>query len=417
VKILLLHQYFLGKNESGGSRWNEITRVWAEQGHEITVLAGMVHYTTGTKSEEYKGKFFYEETLEDGVEVVRSHVSEAYNLNFLGRLWAYFSFAFSATLAGFFKTKGKYDIIVATSPSLFIGIPALILSYFKRTPFLFEIRDLWPESAIDTGVLKNKWIIKFAYWFEGYVYQKAAKINVLTPAFRQNLIERKGINPAKICFIPNASDFSLSEELLASFDAKQFRQELGLTDKFVIVYVGAHGIANHLIQVVETAELLKDTNVHFLMIGDGMERKGLIEEVKKRKLINIDFIASVPKKEVFKYILASDMGTSVLKKVETFKTIYSNKTFDYMSCKKPILMAIDGISRELLEEAQAGSYVEQENPEDFAAKIKLYINDLDRVKQEGDNGYWFAKKNFDRGVLAQQYIDILTEIVKKGKGV
>jgi glycosyltransferase involved in cell wall biosynthesis len=413
LKILLIHQYYLGQNEAGGSRWNEITRMWAEQGHEITVLAGMVHYAKGLKDERYKGKFFFEETPHPQIRVIRSHVSEAYNRNFLGRLWAYFSFAFSCTLAGFFKARNSYDIIVATSPPLFIGIPTYVISLFKRVPYLFEIRDLWPESAIDTGVLKNKTIIKFAYWFEDFIYKKAAKINVLTPAFRQTLIDKKGVEPSKISFIPNAADFSLSEELLRDFDSKAFRKSLNLEDKFVITYVGAHGVANHLIQVVETAEILKDTPVHFLMIGDGMQRQELIEEVQKRGLSNIDFIASVPKREVFKYILASDMGTSVLKKVDTFKTVYSNKTFDYMSCQKPILMAIDGVSRELVEEAQAGIFVEPENPADFAEKIRAYINNSERIQQEGINGYNFAKLNFDREALAKQYIQVLQELSNK----
>jgi glycosyltransferase involved in cell wall biosynthesis len=413
LKILLLHQYYLGQNEAGGSRWNEMTRMWAEQGHEITWLAGMVHYTTGVKEERFKGRFFYEETPHPRIRLIRSHVSEAYNRNFLGRLWAYFSFAFSGTLAGLFKANDKYDIIIATSPPLFIGIPTYIISLFKRVPYLFEIRDLWPESAIDTGVLKNKLIIKFAYWFEGFVYRKAAKINVLTPAFRQALIDQKGVAHEKIAFIPNAADFSLSEELLNEFDAKAFKKSLNLDDKFIITYVGAHGVANHLIQVVETAELLKGTKVHFLMIGDGMQRQELIEESQKRGLKNIDFIASVPKKEVFKYILASDMGTSVLKKVDTFKTVYSNKTFDYMSCKKPILMAIDGVSRELVEEAQAGIFVEPENHKDFAEKIKMYLNDPQRIEQEGLNGYNFAKMNFDREVLAKQYMEILKDVANR----
>ena len=203
----------------------------------------------------------------------------------------------------------------------------------------------------------------------------------------------------------------MSDELLQNFDSKQFKADLGLKNKFVITYVGAHGMANHLIQVVETAEILKDTNVHFLMIGDGMQRQDLITEASKRGLTNIQFLPSVSKKEVFKYILASDMGTSVLKKVDTFKTVYSNKTFDYMSCKKPILMAIDGISRELLEVAQAGTYVEQENPADFANKIKMYLSDPERLSREGENGYYFAKKNFDRDVLARQYSQILEQII------
>ncbi len=410
MRIILIHQYYLEKNDAGGSRWNEMTRMWANEGHEITVLAGMVHYSTGKKAERYGGKYFFEENIEENIKVIRCHVSEAYNVNFIGRLWAYFSFVFSSIWAGLFKANGKYDIIIVTSPPLFVGITAYVLSIFKKVPFVFEIRDLWPESAIDTGVLQNKVIIKMAYWFENFIYKKAKLINVLTPAFRKALIEKKKVPANKIIFIPNAADFSLSDELMETFDSKQFRIEKNLDDKFVITYVGAHGVANHLTQIIQTAELLKDTNVLFLLIGDGMEKEMLKIETEKRKLKNIQFIDSVPKSEVFKYILASEMGASVLKKVDTFKTVYSNKTFDYMACKKPILMAIDGVSKELVERANAGIYVEPENPVDFAEKVKYYLNNPKLIRKHGENGYSFAKKNFDRLVLAKQYLENILNI-------
>lgn len=410
MRILLIHQYYLEKDDAGGSRWNEMTRMWADQGHEITVLAGMVHYATGKKDEKYKGKYFYEENIEENIKVIRCHVSEAYNVNFLGRLWAYFSFVFSSIWAGFFKVKSKHDLIIVTSPPLFVGITAYVLSIFKRIPFVFEIRDLWPESAIDTGVLKNKMIIKLAYWFESFIYKKAKLINVLTPAFRDTLIMKKNVTEHKVIMIPNAADFSLSDELLETFDTEAFRKQQNLEKKFVVTYVGAHGVANHLIQIVETAELLRETNVLFLLIGDGMEKPMLKTEVEKRNLQNIRFIDSVPKREVFKYILASDMGTSVLKKVDTFKTVYSNKTFDYMACKKPILMVIDGVSRELVEKAKAGIYVEPENPLDFAEKIKQYLKSPNLIKEQGENGYSYAKTNFDRAILAKKYLSFIQNL-------
>ncbi len=411
MKILLIHQYYLEKNDGGGSRFNEMTKTWAEEGHEITVLAGMVHYNTGKKIDKYKGKFSYKDNFDKNIEVWRCHVSEAYNVNFIGRLWAYFSFVFSSVFIGLFKIKGKHDIIVVTSPPLFVGITAYVLALVKRIPFVFEIRDLWPESAIDTGVLKNRLIIKFAYWFERFIYKKAKIINVLTPAFKQKLIENKGVPKEKVAYIPNAADFSLSDELLSSFDALSFKEELGLQNNFVITYVGAHGIANHLIQVIDAAEKLQDTSVIFQLIGSGMEKKALLEEVQKRGITNVIFRDPVPKKEVFKYILASDMGASVLKNVDTFKTIYSNKTFDYMSCKKPILMAIDGISRELVEEAKCGIYIEPENAEDFNTKIRAYIKS-DKAFEDGVNGYMFAKENFDRTKLAYQYLNLIKENTK-----
>ncbi|MFC4633319.1 glycosyltransferase family 4 protein [Dokdonia ponticola] len=413
MRILLLHQYFLEKDEGGGSRFNEMTKVWSSLGHKITVLSGMVSYTTGKKPARYKKKYFYkDEQFYDNVDIIRSHVSESYNTNFLGRLWGYFSFVFSSTYAGLFKTKGKYDVIVVTSPPLFVGITAVILSLFKGLPIVFEVRDLWPESAIDTGVLKNKLIIKMAYWFENYIYKKAKLINVLTPAFRTKLIE-KGVPAEKIIFIPNAADFTLAEQIQHSdFNATVFKKELGLEGKFVITYVGAHGVANHLIQLVDAAERLQDTPVVFQLIGSGMKKQELQDEVKKRGLANVIFRDAVPKAEVFKYILASDMGASVLKNVDTFKTIYSNKTFDYMSCKRPVFLAIDGVSRELVEKANCGLYVEPENIDDIEAKLRETIKDPYSLVKQGQNGYEYAKKHFDREVLAQQYVNHLKTIAR-----
>lgn len=410
MKILLIHQYFLEPDDPGGSRFNEMTELWADAGHEITVLAGMMHYAKSAKRPEYKGKWIVKKQ-QGKVTVWRCHVSEAYNKNFLGRLWGYFSFVASSIWAGTFKIRPQYDLILVTSPPLFVGITALWLARLFRKPFLFEIRDLWPESAIDTGVLTNPLIIKMAYAFEKFIYRKASRINVLTPAFRTTLIEKKNVPAQKICFIPNAADFRLTDQLLQRFDAQAFRQKHGLQGKFVVTYVGAHGVANHLVQLLDAAELLLDTPVLFLLIGDGMQKPMLMEEAKRRQLHNVRFIDSVPKQEVFQYILASDLGASVLKRTDTFKTIYSNKTFDYMACKKPVLLAIDGVSRELVETARCGLFAEPEQPDDIAAKIKIYLQNPALCVEHGENGYQYAKKHFDRNTLAKQYLEELNHII------
>lgn len=408
MRILLIHQFFLEDHEGGGSRWNEMSRIWTEQGHEITVLAGMTHYMGDAKS-HYAGKYFHTSKNRDSVKVVRCHVTES-DKGFTSRVWSFLSFVVSGIFGGIFLAKEKYDMIIVTSPPLFVGLIAVFLSWWKNIPFVFEVRDLWPESAIDTGVLKNKYLIRFSFWFEKLIYRKAKGICVLTPAFQEILIKEKHINKDKIICIPNGADFIFSDELLTSFDSASFRKIHNLEYKFVITYVGAHGIANHLIQILETAEILLDMNVIFLLIGNGPEKDNLLKEANRRKLTNVRFIHSVSKREVFKYILASDIGTSVLKKTEIFKTIYSNKTFDYLSCKKPVLMAIEGISRELIEKADAGIFVEPENPEDFADKIRFYLNNTDLIKQQGENGYTYVKNHFDREVLAKVYLNYIRDL-------
>jgi glycosyltransferase involved in cell wall biosynthesis len=411
MRILLIHQMFLEEDDPGGSRFNEMTKSWQNQGCEITVLAGMMHYTGSEKRSEYKGKYFVKKN-QNNVEVLRCHVSESYNKNFIGRLWGYFSFMFSSMYAGLFKCKKDYDLILVTSPPLFVGISAFVISRFKRIPYLFEVRDLWPESAIDTGVLTSKLIIKISYAVEKFIYKKARLINVLTPAFKKYLIEKKNIDSNKIIFIPNAADFSLSEKILQDFNSLEFRKKLNWENKFVITYVGAHGVANGLDQILEAGKLLSDTNILFVLIGDGMKKKELQNKVEKLNINNVIFLPSVPKVDVFKYILASDMGASVLKNVDTFKTVYSNKTFDYMACKKPILMAIDGVSKDLIEEANCGIYIEPENISDYNIKLRKYIQNLQLTKEQGINGYNFAINNFDRKYLANKYFKLILIISK-----
>ena len=154
MHILIVHQYYLRKNDGGGSRWNQFAKYWAQNGHQVTILAGMLNYSSFTKHPEYKGKFLITEYEEPNITVKRSHVSETYNKNSLGRMWGYISFSFSSTLAGLFVKKP--DIIVCTSPPLTVGLTGAILSKFKRAPMVLEVRDLWPESIIDLGAVNNK---------------------------------------------------------------------------------------------------------------------------------------------------------------------------------------------------------------------------------------------------------------------
>lgn len=411
MHILLVHQYFLEKDDPGGSRFNEMTREWVEAGHKVTVISGMLNYLTGKTPAKYGGHRFFKETYQDNLTVWRCRVDENYNTNFFGRLKGYFSFVSNAIKAGRSKVEGKFDVLLVTSPPLFLGITAWRLSKILKVPYIFEVRDLWPESAIDTGVVSNPVIIRLAYALEAFIYKKAARINVLTPAFKKTLIEQKKISSSKISFIPNAADFALSDHLLETFDAKSFRQELGIDDRLVITYVGAHGVANHLDQILDAAELVQDTKVLFQLIGDGMRKPALMKMAKQRGLSNIVFRDSVPKQEVFKYILASDLGASVLKKVDTFKTIYSNKTFDYMACQKPVLLCIDGVSRELVANAQCGSYAEPENPVEIARVVRSYFDQPEKIRSEGLNGYHYAKKHFDRSVLANQYLKEMDSVL------
>ena len=411
MRILVVHQYYLGKDDPGGSRWNQFARYWAARGHEVTVLSGMVHYATGRKGPAYKGKFLVREEEAPGITVYRCHVSESYNRSFLGRFWACLSFAFSSTVAGLFRAR-RPDIIIATSPPLTVAITMWLLSIWHGCPAVFEVRDLWPESAIDTGVLKSRPLIALSYKLEELAYRRSSWINVLTPAFEEALVRRKRIARSRISMIPNGADLDI---LAPGPKDNAVRRRLGLNGDFVVSYFGAHGRANRLGQLLDVAERVRTTrpDVRFLLVGDGMEKAGLVADARRRGLDNVVFHDPVPKEQVADFINASDVCTAVLMRNDTFKTVYPNKVFDYMSCKRPIIVAIDGVARTLVESAGAGLYAEPEDPDSFIQALDELRNDPRRMAEMGENGYRHAAANYSREALADKYLRLLENVVSR----
>ena len=405
MRILLIHQYFLSDTDAGGSRWNQFARYWAQRGHEVTVLAGMVHYAKGTKAPRYKGRFVVFERAGPGVTVYRCHVSEAYNRSFLGRLWAYGSFALSSTLIGVLRAR-RPDVVLATSPPLTVAATMWVLSVAFGCPAVFEVRDLWPESAIDTGVLKSRAMIRLSYRLEELAYRRSRWVNVLTPAFQDVLVGRKRVPRSRVSMIPNGADLDILSPGPAD---NEVRRRLGLAGKFVVSYFGAHGRANRLGQLLDAAQLLRDDHgdVRILLVGDGMEKPHLQAEARRRGLDNVIFVDSVPKHEVGQYINASDVCTAVLMKNEVFKTVYPNKVFDYMACARPILIGIDGAARKLVADAGAGIYTGPEAPRTWVEALLRLKGDPELRRRMGESGRRHVVEHYSRERLARRYIEVL----------
>lgn len=407
MRILLVHQYYLENDDAGISRFNQFVKYWTARGHTVTVLCGMVHYMTGIKPEKYRGKLLFKELIGERCEIVRVFVSDSYNKNFMGRMWGYFSFTLSSLVA--LLTLKKHDLVIATSPPLFAGIPGLLAGFFWRAPFVFEVRDLWPESAIDLGVLTNPLLIKLSYAVEKILYGSARMINVLTPAFRDALMA-KGVPADKIIMVPNGADTDLLTDARTSIE---LRKSLGLENKCIFLYIGAHGLANNLDQLLSTAELLRDNpSLVFLFIGTGMKKPELVEKARMRKLNNVLFLDQIPKARIADYIYAADVGVAVLKKLDTFKTVYPNKVFDYMACGKPILLGIDGVARELVEKAQAGLYFEPENAQDCAQKVLSFFSDKEARLRMGASGKKYVTQHYSREALALEFEQHLLSLNK-----
>ncbi|HEY6099154.1 MAG TPA: glycosyltransferase family 4 protein, partial [Anaeromyxobacter sp.] len=351
MRILVVHQFYLQPGEPGGSRFNELARLWASAGHEVTVVAGTVNYATSRAPEKYRRRWNTKER-DGGVTVWRCHVPETYGRSHLGRMWAFFAFTLSAATA--VLRCERPDVVIATSPPLVAIVPGWLAARRHRARLVFEIRDLWPESAVTTGVLREGSLLtRLLYQLERWACRSADRINVLTPAFRDDLV-RRGLAPAeKIAFVPNGADLDLFRP--APPDGA-VRRELGWGDRFVVMYAGAHGRANAIGQLVEAAALLRDRpDILIASVGDGPERRQHEESARAQGLTNISFAGAQPKERMPALVNACDVGAAVLQANPTFRTVYPNKVFDYMACEKPTLLGIDGVARQLVcEEARAG---------------------------------------------------------------
>jgi glycosyltransferase involved in cell wall biosynthesis len=410
VRILVVHQHYLFPGQPGGSRFNEMARLWAAAGHDVTVVAGARNYATNEVPPGYRNRWVVRER--DGhVSVWRCHVPSSYNRGYLGRMWAFVGFTASATTAVLLAPRP--DVIVGTSPPLVVVVPAWVASRcrIRRVPWIFEVRDLWPESAVTTGVLKPRGLLtRFLYWLERGACASADRINVLTPAFRDDLVRRRLSSPDKITLIPNGADLSTFQPGTRDNDA---RREFGWGSRTVVLYAGALGRANGIGQLVATADRLRSRNdILIAVAGDGPERKRWQDEAGRQGLSNIQFLGPQPKETMPELVNACDVGAAVLQKNSTFTTVYPNKVFDYMACARPVLLAVDGVARALVcEDAHAGLYAEPENADDLAKVIQRLADDSPLRKELGENGRAWVCANASREALTERYLRVLQQLV------
>lgn len=415
MKILVVHQYYLMAGQSGGSRFNEMAHFWAKKGHTVTVIAGTMVHDTGKSPERYRGRWVTEE-MDGHVKVFRCHVPETYGKSYAGRMWAFLGFTFSASTAAW--RAARPDVVIATSPPLVAVIPGWVAARVSVSPvpWIFEIRDLWPESAVTTGVIgKNSVLTKILYALEKWACGAATKINVLTPAFREDLVTRGLAPESKIAFVPNGADI---ERFVPGPRDNDARREFGWGNRFVALYAGAHGRANAVDQLLSAAEELRSRpDILIACVGDGTERRRLQTEAESRGIGNIMFHGSHPKERMPEIVSACDLGMAVLQNNPTFRTVYPNKVFDYMSCARPVLLGIDGVARKLIcEEAKAGLFAEPENSQAIAQTIRQFADNPEMCAEFGRNGREWVLENAGRDGLAERYLGVMADLIAPGRG-
>lgn len=402
MRILFLTDNFPPEVNAPANRTYEHCREWVKQGVGVTVITGAPNFPKGKVYDGYKNKLFQVEYI-DGIKVIRVWTYITANEGFIKRILDYISFSITSFLFGLFQ---KGDIIVATSPQFFTALSGRWLSFFKRKPWVFEVRDLWPESIVAVGAMKKNRIIRFFEWLEKRLYKSADQIVVVTDAFRE-IISNRGIDKNKIFIHKNGANLEL-------FQPQEKKQELlaklGLENKRIFAYIGTHGMAHGLTFILESIAEIQKTHpgYHFLFIGDGAEKSKLLELNKSLKLNNTTFLESVGKGEVVDYLSCIDIALVNLRKRDTFLTVIPSKIFESAAMLKPILLGVEGEAKGIIENYQAGLCFEPENKEDFLAKMNEIIQEENyEIYQDGCKK---LAEDFDRKKIAAAMLGDLRRV-------
>jgi len=392
----------------------ELSRLWAEDGHEVTVLTGFPNHPTGVVPPEYRSKFcrLVTRDLNHGVNVVRTWLLPFPNRKAYQRMLNYSSFCISSAATGLFLEKP--DVVIATSPQLLVGLSGWWLARCNGVPFVFEVRDLWPESLVAVGMggqrsLLHRLLSKIA----GFLYRSCNRIIVVTPAFKEYLIQRWRVPAEKIFVVENGVETSLFRRLAPN--AAIVKRALGAEDKFLVSYIGTMGAAHGLETVLEAAFQLQESapNVLFLLVGEGAEKARIRSLASSRGLANVRFVDQQSREKVPAYISASDACLVLLKRSELFKTVLPTKMLEFMSCARPVILGVDGHARRVLEEANAGIFIAPEDPVALAdAVIRLAINPSLR-EALGRNGRQHILHHFSRQDTAKLYLDVLQDLLAR----
>jgi glycosyltransferase involved in cell wall biosynthesis len=403
MHILLIHQAFATLDEPGGTRHHELARYLAEKGHQVTVIASALTYLTGG-AQSGRIPWKQEQSGGPGITILRAYTSRALHKSFFHRLMSYFSFMFSSFVIGL--GVKDVDVVWGTSPPIFQGAAAWLLARLKRARFLFEVRDLWPAFAVAMGVLTNPALIRASEWLERFLYRHSDRLVVNSPGFITHIEARGGED---IALLPNGAEADMFDP---DADGHQIRAKYHLKGKFVVLYAGAHGMANDLGIMLQAAAKLQDRpEIMLVFVGDGKEKPALLEEAEALNLENVCFIPPLPKAEMRTALAAADVCVAILKPVEMYKTVYPNKVFDYMAAGRPTLLAIDGVIREVVEAGEAGLFVPPGDPDALADAIRQLAGDPDGAKEMGRNGRRYLEARFDRPIVAGQLDELLKKMV------
>jgi colanic acid biosynthesis glycosyl transferase WcaI len=414
VKILYVSQYFPPEMGAPAARVAELSRYWAQEHHEVTVLTGFPNHPTGKVPAEYRRKFrrLIAREKTSGVNVVRTWLLPFPNRRTYERILSYSSFCLSAAVTGLFTERP--DVVIASSPQLLVGLSGWWLARRKRARFIFEVRDLWPESLAAVGVGNTDSIVyRSLARIAGFLYRASDHVVVVTPAFKEYLVQHWQVAPEKISGIENG----VEAELFSPRTESALRFELGAERKFVVSYIGTMGNAHGLETLVEVAAQLQNSapNILFLLVGEGAEKEHLVSLVRSRGLTNLRFVDQQSREKIPAHICASDACLVLLKKNEIFKTVIPSKMLEFMACARPVILGVEGQARKILNDAQAGICIEPGNPSALAKAVLRLAGDEQLGQTLGRNGRRHVLQHFSRRQTAMAYLEVLGGLVGEEK--
>lgn len=404
MRILFLTDNFPPEVNAPATRTFEHCQEWVKAGAEVTIITGEPNFPQGKVYAGYKNQFYKKETI-NGIKVIRVWTYIVPNKGILKRTLDFISFSITSFFAGLFQ---KADIIIATSPQFFTALSARTLHFWKHTPWIMEVRDLWPESIKTVGAIKQGKIIRYWEWQEERCYNSAKKIVVVTDTFKKKLIER-GFPENKIKVIKNGVNLDLFKPIRKD---QELLDKLGLRDKKIIGYIGTHGMAHKLDFILRCAKNMENqTEFHFLFLGDGGNKEELLKLKEELKCTNVTMLPSVSKKDVKHYISILDICLINLRKDPLFTTVIPSKIFENAAMAIPILMGVEGEAQEIVESYGAGLCFEPENEDDFKKKLSQLI--VPNTYKQCQAGCLKLAADFNRKKLARRMLKIIENTVEK----
>lgn len=401
MKILYFHQHFSTPKGSAGIRSYAMAQTLIKNGHQVTMVCGSFGAgQTGLAQPFVKGA---RRGVVDGIDIIEFELPYSNSMSFLQRVKIFLSFAFKSIKVALTE---KYDVVFATTTPLTAGIPGIAAKWLKRKPFVFEVRDLWPELPKAMGVIKNPIVLSLMSALEWASYRSADRLIGLSPGIVQGITKR-GVAPEKVALIPNGCDLNIFAGEHESWRPAQVAES-----DLMAIFTGTHGLANGLDAVIAVATELKKRqrdDIKLVLVGDGMKKKDLQLQAQKLELNNVVFHDPVNKDKLAGLMASAGLGLQILANIPAFYYGTSpNKFFDYIAAGLPVLNNYPGWLAEMIEEKQCGFSVLPESPERFADALEKAADNREELKNMGVRAQELAREEFDRVKLSQRFSEWVT---------